>query len=143
MRHCIRCDEWKNESEFNIRNEERGYLQSVCRNCQKEQGRDRYANNMDRVKEINNNARLNSKQNAINFVKEYLYQNPCRVCGETDIAILTFDHVRGMKKYNISGMIQGAYGVEAIRREIEKTDVVCFNCHMKREQKRRGSWRLK
>ena len=142
MRHCMRCDRWKDESEFNVRDSKRELLQYVCRDCQKEQGRDRYANNMDRVKEINNNARLTSKENAVNFVKQYLYQNPCCDCGETDITVLTFDHVRGQKKYNVSGMIQGAYSVEAIKREIELCEVVCFNCHMRREQKRRGSWRL-
>jgi hypothetical protein len=142
MRHCIRCNGWKDESEFNLRDSKRELLQYVCRDCQKEQGRERYANNADRVKEINNTARLTSKENAINYVKEYLNEHPCADCGETDIAVLTFDHVRGTKKYTVSGMIQGAYGIESIKREIELCDVVCFNCHMRREQQRRGSWRV-
>lgn len=35
MRHCIRCDGWKDESEFNIRDSKRELLQYVCRDCQK------------------------------------------------------------------------------------------------------------
>ena len=142
MRHCIRCNQWKEESEFNLRDLKRNLLQYVCRQCQQEQGRERYAKLKDRVKEINNNARLKSKGAAIVFVQEYLAQNPCTERGETDITVLTFDHVRGEKKYDISNMIQHAYGLDTIKKELEKTEVVCFNCHMRREQKRRGSWRF-
>lgn len=53
MRRCVRCGEEKEEIEFNIRNLERGYLQSVCRDCQQKDNRERYANNKDRVREIN------------------------------------------------------------------------------------------
>ncbi|MCL5611152.1 MAG: hypothetical protein M1485_01135, partial [Chloroflexi bacterium] len=63
-------------------------------------------------------------------------------CGESDVTVLTFDHVRDTKKYNIAGMIQQGLGLDNIMREIEKTDVVCFNCHMRREQKRRGQDRF-
>ena len=47
MRHCIRCDQWKDESEFSIRDSERVVLRYVCRDCQKEQGSELYANNSE------------------------------------------------------------------------------------------------
>jgi len=138
MRKCIRCKNYKDESEFNTRHFEKGYLQSVCRNCQQEQAKERYAKNTEGVKEMNKIARQRSKEQARRFVFEYLSQKSCADCGESDIEVLTFDHVRGQKEWNIADMVQHGYALKTIASEIEKTDDVCFNCHMRREQKRRG-----
>ena len=142
MRTCIRCGEAKDDLEFSIRNKERGYLQSVCRTCQQQDSRNRYTNKTDEVLEMNKQSRQKSKSLAKQFVFEYLSQNPCVDCGERDVEVLTFDHVRGEKKWNIADMVQHGYSVETIAAEIAKTDVTCFNCHMRREQKRRGSERF-
>ena len=142
MRRCIRCTQWKDETQFNIRNSERGYLQSVCRDCQQKDSRTRYDNNTTGVLRMNKQSRQRSKSTARQFISEYLSQNPCIDCGESDIEVLTFDHVRGEKKWNIADMVQHGYSVETIAAEIAKTDVTCFNCHMKREQKRRGTARF-
>ena len=142
MRRCIRCDEWKDESEFNIRNQERGLLQSVCINCQQQDSRDRYSNDPDYVKERNRLARQKGKDRARQLIYEHLSENSCIDCGESDIEVLTFDHVRGEKKYNIADMIQQGLSSDNIKSEIAKTEIVCFNCHMRREQKRRWSGRF-
>ncbi|HUH98789.1 MAG TPA: hypothetical protein VLZ89_15600 [Anaerolineales bacterium] len=138
MRRCIRCTQWKDESEFNIRNTEKGYLQSVCKSCQQEQGKARYIGDPETVKEINRSARQKGKDRAKQFIYEYLLNQVCADCGESDNRVLTFDHVRGIKKYNIADMIQQGLSNETIRIEMQKTEVVCFNCHMRREQRRRG-----
>jgi hypothetical protein len=142
MRKCIRCSEWKDKSGFNIRNREKGYLQSVCISCQQQDSRDRYLNDPEYVKERNRISRQKGKERARQVVYEHLTGSQCADCGETDIEVLTFDHVTGEKKYNIADMIQNALGAGNIKNEIEKTEVVCFNCHMKRERKRRGSFRF-
>jgi hypothetical protein len=142
MRRCIRCTDWKDESEFNIRNQQRGLLQSVCRDCQKQDGRDLYANDTERVKEINRSSRQRARDEARSLVYEYLSQAICADCGEKDFNVLTFDHVRGQKKMNVSDMISQGYSLESIKSELEKTEVTCSNCHMRREQKRRGSGRF-
>jgi hypothetical protein len=87
-------------------------------------------------------ARQKARDEARQFVHGYLSQKLCEDCGERDIAVLTFDHVRGHKKMNVSDMISQGYSIESIRTELEKTVVLCFNCHMKREQKRRGTGRF-
>jgi len=138
MRQCIRCTQWKDESEFNTRNTEKGYLQSVCKTCQQEQGKERYMNDPETVKEINRLARQKGKDRARQFLFEYLSNQVCADCGEADIRVLTFDHVRGEKRYNIADMMQQGLSIETIKTEMEKTEVVCFNCHMRREQSRRG-----
>ncbi len=138
MRKCIRCDETKDESEFNIRNFERNLLQSVCRDCQKEQGRERYLNHTERVKEINRRARERSQMQAALFIQEFLSGKSCVDCRENDMTVLTFDHVRGEKKMNVADMVTKGVAIDTIKNELEKTDIVCFNCPMRREQSLRG-----
>ncbi len=41
-------------------------------------------------------------------------------CGEADPYVLTFDHVRGSKKMNISQMVNQGYRLEVIQNEIDK-----------------------
>ena len=137
MKYCNRCGETKNESEFNIRNVEKNFLQYVCRECQRIQAKERYSSNRTKVLEINRVSTQKSQSRAAIFIREYLSDKTCIECGEEDMAVLTFDHVRGEKKYNISNMISRGYNLETIKRELEKTEIVCFNCHMRRERKRR------
>ena len=137
MKSCIRCGELKDESHFNIRNTKRNLLQYVCRNCQREQAKARYSSNKEKVLEINRLSTQKSQIQAAIFIREYLTDKACIDCSEADIAVLTFDHVRGEKKYNISNMISRGHNIETIKRELQKTEIVCFNCHMRRERKRR------
>jgi len=81
---------------------------------------------------------LLAKKRAREFVNEYLSQRSCADCGEKDIEVLTFDHISGNKRDNVSDLVRQGFSTKTIALEIEKTDVVCFNCHMRREQSRRG-----
>ena len=81
---------------------------------------------------------LLAKKRAREFVNYYLSQRSCADCGEKDIEVLTFDHVSGEKRDNVSDMVRQGFSTKTIALEIEKTEVVCFNCHMRREQSRRG-----
>ena len=73
------------------------------------------------------------------FVEEYKRNHPCMDCGNTDTMVLSFDHVRGKKKMDISQMVNQGYSLEALQAEISKCEVVCSNCHFKREKIRRGT----
>ena len=138
MRRCIRCKQEKDESEFNTRSILKGYLQSVCRDCQQKDSRDRYASNPEGVKQGNRASRQKSKEQAQAFVDEYKASRGCTDCQRvSDPWLLTFDHVKGTKKANISDLFRGGYSLETIKKEIETCEVVCFNSHMERERKRR------
>ena len=64
------------------------------------------------------------------FIKDYLKTHPCSICGFDDTRALEFDHVDVRnKKRNISDMISGTPSIETIKREIEKCQVLCANCH--------------
>ena len=63
---------------------------------------------------------------------EYLQGHPCVVCGEADIVVLDFDHVRGKKLFCIGAGINDGYGWERIASEIKKCEVRCANCHRRK-----------
>lgn len=132
MRTCIRCGLTKEESEFNWRNIEKGYLQSVCQPCQCEDSRNR---DREDVRMSNKLSREKGVERDQEFVLNYLSNHPCTVCGETDISVLTFHHVDPeTKQYNISDMIAHGYAIETIQREIDRCEVLCWNDHMRLEQ---------
>jgi ArsR family metal-binding transcriptional regulator len=99
--------------------------------------RNRYANNKETAKTINRVSALNAREAAREYVYQYLLENPCGDCGEDNPVVLTFDHVRGEKKLGISDMVGRGWSLETIKAEIRKCEVVCFNCHMRREYNRR------
>lgn len=92
-------------------------------------------------------SRRASKEKAVQKAKEcrdeYFSTHPCVDCGESDPIVLTFDHVQGGKRYNVSEMIGWGLGLETIKAEIAKCEVTCFNCHAIRSQKRQGAYRWK
>jgi hypothetical protein len=52
----------------------------------------------------------------------------CTDCGENNPIVLDFDHLKD-KKYNVSRMIHDGFSWRAIKKEIDKCEVVCANCH--------------
>jgi hypothetical protein len=59
----------------------------------------------------------------------------CFDCGMSNHIVLDFDHLRD-KKYNVSRMVHDGFSWKAIKREIEKCQVVCANCHRIRTHNR-------
>jgi hypothetical protein len=76
-------------------------------------------------------------------LKKYLKENPCVDCGERDIIVLDFDHVRGEKRCEVSNMINGWYSWKTVLSEIEKCDVRCSNCHRRKHAIEKGWYRTK
>lgn len=62
----------------------------------------------------------------------YFETHPCVDCGEVDPDMLTFDHVRGSKRRDVSRLLSGGASWQLIEKEIAKCDVRCWNHHMKR-----------
>ena len=77
------------------------------------------------------------------FRNLFFSQNPCLDCGETDIRLLTLDHVRGTKKF-IPALMWISQPWAEIKRELRKCEVVCHNCHSIRTCNREdnGKWVL-
>jgi hypothetical protein len=135
--YCSSCKAWKPKSEFHVHSSQTNELQQICKDCNREARGETYAKDPERAKAINRVSMQNVKEKSREYVFQYLSEHPCVDCGQTDSLVLTFDHVRGKKKENISNMIGRGWAIETIQGEIAKCDVVCFNCHMRREEKRR------
>lgn len=58
----------------------------------------------------------------------------CVDCGNKNLTVLQFDHVRETKTRVVSKMVQGSF--ETLEKEIAKCEVRCANCHMIVTQKR-------
>src|SRR5688572_17252095 len=83
----------------------------------------------------------NARQRAREIITEYFATHPCVDCGETDSVVLTFDHIGIDKRDNVSDMVRNGLSVDTIRAEIAKCEVVCYNCHAIRTQKRSRAYR--
>jgi len=138
MRRCSKCHKLKDDGEFswNIPGVKR---HSACKPCRALDQNDYYNRTKpDRLK-YKGEHQIKKREEARRFVWEYLSYHTCVDCGEYDPLVLTFDHVRGEKKMNISQMVNQGYSLEALQKEISKCEVRCNNCHMRIEKKRRGT----
>lgn len=131
MKLCYTCKTEKNEREFNKNKSRKDGLNSICRECSKERSRKYYADNKEKHKKIT----IERKNRVLKLVKgkylEYLKQNPCKDCGESDPLVLEPDHLSD-KEYNISRMINLGFTWEKVLIELAKCEIVCLNCHRRR-----------
>lgn len=139
MRTCSRCLVPKLTSEFRVaRRGGRETLTSRCIPCIREDDQKAYASGSN-GRSIN--VRLAAKRSLDRnrrYVWDYLTAHPCVDCGETDPVVLTFDHVRGEKITDVSRMIIRKVGVAKLQAEIDKCDVRCSNCHLRRTARSNG-----
>lgn len=71
------------------------------------------------------------RDQARRFVNAYLNDHPCTMCGNTDIRVLQFHHRDPQqKRHNVRGMVSRGMFVADIMEEIERTEVLCANCHI-------------
>lgn len=122
---------------FHAANELKTTHKSLCKECDVSYNREMQrkralkAENEDRRRELNGIRKAERRQ----FIKDYLSCHPCVDCGYTNVDALEFDHVRGIKKYNISHMVANKFTLRDIELEILKCDVRCRNCHIIRTRK--------
>ena len=60
-----------------------------------------------------------------------LKDKPCTDCGKKYPSyVMDFDHREGEKKeHDIARMIVGGWSMQNVKREVEKCEIVCSNCH--------------
>jgi len=74
------------------------------------------------------------------FLGQYLSNHPCVECGQDDIRLLDFDHLRN-KANNVVRLVHTGYSIQSIKQEIAKCEVRCKNCHTKITLARLNDWR--
>ena len=71
------------------------------------------------------------------YVSEYLKTHSCKDCGLDNAVVLQFDHMHD-KIRTISEMITRNVSLDTLKKEIEKCEVRCSNCHLMRHAKESG-----
>jgi hypothetical protein len=67
---------------------------------------------------------------ARNYAWEFKRHNKCVRCGESDPACLVFHHTDpSNKKASVHKLYK--YGLNSVKKEIDKCIILCANCHMK------------
>ena len=129
MKICTRCKRIKPTSEFNYKIKSKGLLQSHCKSCSRTYVKNHYYNNREYY--LVKAKKRNEKIRAIlrRYMWNYLKKNPCTDCGEKDPVVLEFDHIRD-KTFAVSFLVR--YSLNRMKKEIEKCEVRCSNCHRRK-----------
>jgi len=112
-----------------------------CRPCRSAYSKEHYKKNRALYIGRSGLRKREKVRQRIEWVIAYLLDHPCVDCGEADVVVLEFDHLRD-KSFNISRGIRDM-SWETVLDEIEKCDVVCGNCHRRRTAKRRNFGRYR
>jgi hypothetical protein len=139
---CSKCGIEKDIEQFPLQNQFTKRCQSYCMDCRSEMGKNWYQNNKDYQKA---NARKNTTEYRY-ALREYLWNYPlthhCAQCDETDPVVLEFHHI-GEKDMAVSHMITRVSSVDRLKEELQKTIVLCANCHRRITAQERRWFRSK
>lgn len=138
MKLCIKCHRKKPLSEFSFKNKQKGILISYCKECNRAYQSNHYNQNRLDYRVKRKEWRTKFRAEIRKKIIEYLQVHSCVDCGETDYAVLEFDHVRGDKKSNIASLMCNDVSWSVIEEEIKKCAVRCANCHKRRTAKQLG-----
>lgn len=124
-------------SNFNKRAKSPDGLQIYCKTCNSDKLKAHYKSQPERYKEKN----VRRKKTNREFLIAYLREHSCVDCGESDVIVLDFDHVRGTKRKEVTVLVTDGASIRTLKEEIDKCDVVCANCHRRRTAKRGNHWK--
>ena len=135
---CTRCGTAKSLDEFPLVRRGLPGRHGWCQACFAIAKAAHYRRNLEaqKIRLLRNTAqrRLETQSRIIH----YLSTHPCVDCGERDIVVLEFDHVRGTKLGNVSAYANGGRSWPRVEAEIHKCEVRCANCHRRKTTERRG-----
>ena len=127
---CVICKVIMDTSEFYKNKSKKDGLNNLCKVCSRAKSKKSYKENKVKyrlaIKRRKREVLLRNRA----IVVEHLKDNACVDCGEDDIIVLEFDHIRD-KISNISDMIWKST-TKALIKEIAKCEVRCANCHRRK-----------
>jgi hypothetical protein len=128
---CSKCNIAKALDEFNFRQKSKEIRHAYCKDCGKLLTKSHYQRNKKQYMDKN----LRSLKKRREFVQK-MKNKPCADCGIVyPYYVMDFDHRENeTKEFGLHKVTQKALG--ALKREIEKCDVVCANCHRERTHQR-------
>ena len=127
MKICGKCKEQKPEGDYFFKNKVTGKRHSYCKSCKRDVDKKAYKNSKVRQKAIRDRHTAAIK-NARAFVENFKKDRSCTKCGDNRWYVLDFHHLRDKDK-GISKLVQGGASIERIKKEIQKCELLCANCH--------------
>jgi hypothetical protein len=141
MKRCFDCNKVKQLSDFNRNAGRPDGLQTRCRDCQRIDSKTYYKAHRPKMRQQILAARARRRLVLQKFVIDFLVEHPCVDCGESDLLVLDFDHVRGIKVAGIADLITRERPLVMLKDEIAKCDVRCANCHRRKTLRERANYR--
>lgn len=119
-------------------------LQPYCRECGKVHSKNYYRQNQKhQIKQIKTRKKK-YKEVLFDNLWDLFCKSGCAKCGIKNPVVLEFDHIeRASKKENISKMLQKVNTWEGIKKELDKCQILCSNCHKMKTHEEDNSWRWK
>jgi len=138
VKKCARCKQSKLLREFPLRRRN-GYSRNAycfpCKLAYQRENYHKYSENHQRL--VHRNSKRYRSRNR-ELITAYLLAHPCVDCGESDLRVLEFDHVRPDKVSSVSRLAAQAVRWERVLAEMEKCEVRCANCHRRKTAKQFG-----
>lgn len=136
LRRCGRCGEVRPLDDFAWRRISKGQRDNYCRTCRAAYKQEHYAKNRKRYIQNAAARRARMLNFRVAFLLTYLHEHPCADCGEADVLVLEFDHLRD-KSFDIASGIRDR-NWDDVMAELAKCEVVCANCHRRRTSTKNG-----
>jgi len=111
----------------------------MCRPCRAAYKREHYLKNRQRYVDQAHARKTALYLERTRYLLEFFESHPCTDCGENDPVVLEFDHLKD-KRFDIGAALPYR-NWQSILDEMGKCEVVCRNCHRRRESRRSGALR--
>lgn len=122
---CTKCQCQKSLDSFPAKKKSKDGHAPWCRECFKANWKKRYYENHQHYRNSHNQSRNKIREQNARKVFDYLSQNNCVSCGESDPVVLEFDHRNKDEKIeSISNLVLNS-SWKRIESEIKKCDVLC------------------
>ena len=138
VKRCCTCKQIKPLTEVNPMTKSKDGHQGSCRECNKAYHYAHLERHMAQIRRRSKPVLDDSRQRMV----EYLRTHPCVDCGETDIIVLEFDHLRD-KVANVGTLMARKHHWSQVLEEIAKCEIVCANCHRRRTARRSNNYRYR
>lgn len=140
MKTCYRCKRDLPLDQFYKNSTKPDGLTGYCKDCKRTYNSSHYQQTKDTYNPQRAATRLAQVEAVHDFLWDLLEVAECADCDLRDPIVMEFDHVRGVKKFNIANAKDKP--LAKVEEEIEKCDIVCANCHRRRTLSRMpSSWR--
>ena len=140
LKKCITCGEFKLITEFGIKSKNKvDGLNNQCKLCKREYDNRFHITREGEVKKIKYIKSKDLNKRNAEYIFEYLQDKACLKCGESNSVVLEFHHL-GNKKFNIGNY--GGKSIQTLKKEIEKCQILCANCHRIVTAEERGYYRV-